>query len=407
LDVKVLGVSSGLALDTIDCAIVHYRQATLDSPLHMKLIQHDEAPVLASVRMPILNLLLKFKASPYSMGQINELAGQMFSTAIKSFLDKHEIPPSTIDITSAQADALPPLGTRGKDGSGSQYPGWGTVIARDTAMTTVIDFRMPHHQQNRQRHALVELTTGTLLRHPVHLRACLNIDHIANLCFVRPASNGAAMASDCGPGTMFIDYAMRYCTSNQLQNDHDGTWGAQGTSNDSVVNHFMQSHDYFNRAPPARMVAEMFGEHEAQALIDECLFRNMSDRDIVATMTRITAANLVRQLKKWIAALNAPAPAQKIELFLCGAGARNPHIVDYLTAHTADIVAMQSWEDIGIRSGAKKAVCAAQLGLEALLDAAVRERGERPTAARPGRVEGSIAKAKRWDEAVEKVVRFG
>lgn len=39
LDVKIMGMNSGTAMDGIDCALVHYTQESPDAPLHMKLLQ--------------------------------------------------------------------------------------------------------------------------------------------------------------------------------------------------------------------------------------------------------------------------------------------------------------------------------------------------------------------------------
>lgn len=39
IDLKVLGMNSGTAMDGIDCALVHYTQESPEAPLHMKLLQ--------------------------------------------------------------------------------------------------------------------------------------------------------------------------------------------------------------------------------------------------------------------------------------------------------------------------------------------------------------------------------
>jgi hypothetical protein len=39
LDIRVLGMNSGTAMDGIDCALVRYRQASPTEPLHMEILK--------------------------------------------------------------------------------------------------------------------------------------------------------------------------------------------------------------------------------------------------------------------------------------------------------------------------------------------------------------------------------
>jgi hypothetical protein len=39
LDITVMGMNSGTAMDGIDCALVRYRQASPEAPLHMEILK--------------------------------------------------------------------------------------------------------------------------------------------------------------------------------------------------------------------------------------------------------------------------------------------------------------------------------------------------------------------------------
>jgi hypothetical protein len=60
----------------------------------------------------------------------------------------------------------------------------------------------------------------------------------------------------------------------------------------------------------------MFGDHEAQQLIDECLYSNMSEIDTLATVTRITAQNILKQYRRLLQLFFQP-DQQVDELFIC------------------------------------------------------------------------------------------
>jgi 1,6-anhydro-N-acetylmuramate kinase len=364
------------------------------------------------VRLPILDLLRDYPKNPHAMLQAQNMLGHMLSTSVKCFCINHDIPIESIDLIAARADSLPPSvlpasGTYPECETIPALRSWTTVIATETGTTAVTNY--PHTGRPSTPSGSTPRATidGLLMRHPTKFRVCLTISDLLNISIIPPydsAVSNALPSADCGPGTLFIDYAMRYATSNLREHDRDGSYGARGNINNSVVDSFLERHDYATHTPPMSIAVEMFGYHEAQALIDECLFLGMSDLDTIATMTRITAENMVRQYRRLLSE-HLPPDHKIDEIFVCGPGAQNTAIVDYLEAVLPEEVITRPLDDIGIPGNAKDAVCCAQKGLETVLRCASLQRT--PTEAEQHTIlSGTVVRGVRWKEIKDRVVKF-
>ena len=208
----------------------------------------------------------------------------------------------------------------------------------------------------------------------------------------------------CGPGTIFIDYAMRYATSSRIKSDHDGHYSSQGIVNQNVVDQFFEENNYSTQMSLLSIATEMFGHHEAQDVIDECLFLGMTDHDIVATITRIVAENIAQHYKK-LADAYCPSGCKIDEIFIGGPGARNVDIVNYLEEALLGGVTLKPLEDIGIPCEAKEALSCAQLGLETILKLAVAEDGSSDKSYQ-NKLPSSVVRGRQWQELQEHVLKF-
>ncbi|KAH7085367.1 Anhydro-N-acetylmuramic acid kinase [Paraphoma chrysanthemicola] len=411
LDLRVLGVRSGSGLNELNFALVRYRQGSPNTHLCVELLKHGEIAVPPAIRTPILNLLREAQSKPALLTRINAQIGQMFSGGIKTFCQNYDIGVSDIDIVGTYTPTLgrfyyPPAA------KAEHHPlGWNTIINSDTGLTTVFDFAVIERAVVRARISPVAFVDRLYLRHPKRFRVCINIDELANISFVSPSSEDglrATISRDCGPGSLLIDYAMRYCTSNDHGQDHEGRFSANGKVNQAIVDRFLDSHDYLRQSPPLNIAREMFGDHEAQRLVDECLFSSMTEADTVATITRITAQNILKQYRRLLD-IFFPRGQKVDELFICGPSARNSNIIDYLEAELPESVITKPLDDIGIPGDANEAVCYAHLALETVLREATQSpKASIPTSRPPldDDVRGRIVRGEKWEQLVGRVQRF-
>jgi hypothetical protein len=135
----------------------------------------------------------------------------------------------------------------------------------------------------------------------------------------------------------------------------------------------------------------------------------MSEIDTLATVTRITAQNILKQYRRLLQLFFQP-DQQVDELFIGGHSARNSNIIDYLESELPESVITKTLSDIGIPGDAHEAVCYAHLGLEAVLNQVTQaaDASLAPTSAYPNAntVRAKVVPGRRWDELISNVLEF-
>jgi 1,6-anhydro-N-acetylmuramate kinase len=279
------------------------------------------------MKKPILKMLRETRTTPSAMSQLNVQLGQMFADAVREFCDKLHVDMNSIDLIGSQGQTIWLLSMPKEGETRSAFClGEGTIISAQTGITTVTDFRQVEQSVGRQGAPLVALIDGLLLRHPTKTRLCQNIGGIANLCLIPADKDGgvdAMIDRDCGLGNMFIDAAMRLYTNGEQEFDKDGQWAEQGTVNQAIVDDFLANNEYINHDPPKTTGREVFGDNECHEIIEAWEGAGCSKYDTLATVTRITAQNIVRQYRGFLPSYGVDPDAID-EIFLCGGGARNP-----------------------------------------------------------------------------------
>jgi 1,6-anhydro-N-acetylmuramate kinase len=298
----------------------------------------------------------------------------MYSDFFKTFCTKHQIHPTSIDIACLHTSTLAHLPAPRADGSDSNALCWHKIFTKETGIITVTDFCLLDRGVPRPRISPLALAQKLYFTHPTEFRVLLKIGEIATFGFF-PASaeHGLrpAVSRNCGPGSLLIDYAMRYFAMQTHDKGSDGESATKGKVHHGVVDRFLSAHDYLRIAPDRSMANEMFGSHEAQELIDECCFLGMSDVDTLATITRITAQNIAGQYRRLLR-LHFRADQKVDQLYIYGPGSKNVDVVDYLKKELPECVSTASIGGLALQTYGPEAVCYAQLALEAMFGRALR-----------------------------------
>ncbi len=184
-----------------------------------------------------------------------------------------------------------------------------------------------------------------------------NIGGIANVTFLPPLSDDESqpLAFDTGPGNALIDAVAAAVTGGRLTCDLDGQLAYRGRVDEGWLADMLR-HPYFERRPPRTTGRELFGEAWALERLAEGHARGLTDADVVATLTALTAASIADAYGRF-----APCPIE--EVVLGGGGARNPALVEMIRGAMPGVPVL-THEDLGLSGDLKEALVFALLAYE-------------------------------------------
>jgi anhydro-N-acetylmuramic acid kinase len=348
---RVIGLISGTSADGIDAVAVDVEARAV------QVLAFKTFPYSPPVRKALFGLFNPETSSVDDICHLNFVLGDLFADAAIALCAEAGISLKSVDLIASHGQTIwhEPLGRRaGRRLTRSTLQiAEPSVIAQRTGITTVADFRPRDVAAGGQGAPLVPYADHVLFTDTQKHRAVQNIGGIANVTFLPPACKPAdIIAFDTGPGNMVIDAIAERISRGRIKYDRDGRLAAKGTPDPDLLKHLL-SNPYFRRRPPRTTGREQFGAAYADTLYRKARRAALSDADLMATVTALTARTIADGYRRFL-----PTPPDEVILY--GGGARNCTLVAMLRQELPN-AAFRRTDEFGIDVDAKEAVSFAVL----------------------------------------------
>ncbi len=302
-----LGFMSGTSLDGIDAAFL-----LSDGRRIFEKGSTCFVPYSADFRGQLKQSLGHASRTPFIQeieSQLTDLHGEM---ALK-MMASASITPQLIGFHGQTIFHAPPQTLQIGDGK---------RLANLTGVKVVSDFRTNDCANGGQGAPLVPIYHQALSRDLPKPMAIVNIGGVGNITFV--GENDQLIAFDTGPGNALIDdYVLK---AYGIPFDEGGKIAASGQADKSLIETWLTD-GYFTKLYPKSLDRDHFAGMIATLSI-------LNPADAVATLTLLTAKTIVQAC--------ALLPQQPQQLILCGGGAKNHTLSQFLRQELPKIKIMSA-----------------------------------------------------------------
>lgn len=351
---RVVGMMSGTSVDGVDAALIELSRE--GGAPRVKLLAFENIPYPQGVRERVFELFRPETSTVDKIGYMNFLLGELYARAALSVIAKAGLTSADVDLIGSHGQTIwhePEV--RETDGLPIRYTvqiGEGAVIAARTGIPTVSDFRVADMAVGGQGAPLVPFSEYLLYRREDESILLQNIGGIGNMTVLPAgATPEQVFAFDTGPGNMIIDAVAAAISGGRLKCDVNGEIAARGKVDEELLAR-LQKDEYYARRPPKTTGRERFGTQYAQRILDDRARHPISDEDLLATVTYLTAWSIFDACERFALPVCKPA-----ELIVGGGGSYNKTLLKDLSGLFGTRgIAVRTQEDLGFNSDAKEAV---------------------------------------------------
>ena len=284
-----VGLMSGTSLDGVDAALVRIVRSEQDCSVQLK--HFISTPYPEEVRRALLKVASGQPGPAAFISHLGVLLGRLYAESVKDVCRTGGVPLDRLDLIGSHGQTIfhqsDPGDFCGRPVASTLQIGEAAVLAEETGVTTVSDFRPADMAAGGTGAPLIPLVDFLLFRDPRRGRVLLNLGGIANLTLLPPACGiNQIRAFDSGPGNMVMDALVRRLESDSRGFDAGGRLALSGKPIPALLESLLAD-PYFRREPPKSAGREQFGG----AFVERMLAAAGSSGapDLVCTAAELTA----------------------------------------------------------------------------------------------------------------------
>jgi len=323
-----IGVMSGTSLDGIDVVISDYS----DDFKH-RLIAAETFAFPNGLDSRLSKLIESASCSLIELGQLDIELGHVIADCVNNLLNKNNLKPKNIKAIGSHGQTL--FHAPEAEFPFSMQIGNGNIIAQQTNITTITDFRQRDIAAGGQGAPLVPAFHQALFADDNVDRAIINIGGISNITLLPANKHEAILGFDSGPGNGLLNaWVQRH---NNQKFDQGGQWAASGECQQDLLAVFLND-PYFQLAIPKSTGRELFNQTWLDDKVSQ-LQRTIRPVDVQSTLTELTVQAIVSDVGRYASSVK--------EIYLCGGGSHNTFLVSQLINKLPHI-AISSTERLGL-----------------------------------------------------------
>lgn len=320
-----IGVMSGTSLDGIDAVLA---QEINDN---LQIIETISENFPDDLKEELKSLLKTFTIHLKNLGKIQTYLSYCYAETINKLIEKSGVNRKEINAIGCHGQTI-------FHDPRSKYPfsmqiGNGNIIAAETGITTIMDFRGMDIALGGDGAPLAPGFHQDCFFSDSENRVILNLGGIANITIINSDPN-KVIGFDTGPANCLMDLWIQYKLGKKY--DKNGEWAKTGKVNNNLLKSFLNE-CYFNQEPPKSTGKELFNLDWLNNKLND--FSDIRPEDIQATLCELTAKSIADEVLKHAPEVNA--------VYSCGGGAFNNYFQKRLS-HYLPGVKVSTTIELGI-----------------------------------------------------------